>query len=293
MYALGFLLAGVLLLVLLSRREHLTLSAPMVDIRDTVPPAEQDRLFAMAPTSLQTRATATNTAMANPIDRSKSFVAGIIRDFQVDIYVQATAPITEAVVDAWVATKKAVYATAAASPLTTFYLDAYSNGDAKRLVMSYVGLPAAATTPPVNPPPASSTTAIPTSIPQALQSLQENLLEYKMTGNSTYKTAYDGTKRWIDNYIATLNTQIARDADGIVSEITSHESATPELAKSQADFQAVKTNGPKVEDTYLTIKKQMDHHTGADAPSSSDTSTYIKGGIAAGLIVGALVLVLL
>lgn len=286
MYALGVLLAGVLLLILMSPREHLTISAPMVDIRDTVPPAEQDRIFAMAPTSLQTRATATNTAMGNPVDRSKSFVAGIIRDFQTEIYVPATAPITEAVVTTWVATKKTAYTTEPASPLTTFYLDAYSNGDAKRLVMSYVGLTSAATTPPINPPPASST-ATPTSIPQALQYLQDNLLEYKMTGNDTYKSAYDGTKRWIDSYIASLNTQLARDADGISSQITSYDSAAPELAKSQADFQAVKENGPKVEDTYLTIKKQMDHQLGA----SSDTSSYVKGAIAAGLGLGVLALV--
>lgn len=288
MYALGFLLAGVLLLILMTPREHLTISAPMVDIRDTVPPAEQDRIFAMAPTSLQTRATATNTAMGNPVDRSKSLVAAIIRDFQTEIYVPATAPITEAVVTAWVATKKTAYTTEPASPLTTFYLDAYSNGDAKRLVMAYVGLTSAATTPPINPPPASST-ATPTSIPQALQYLQDNLLEYKMTGNDMYKTAYDGTKRWIDSYIASLNTQLARDADGISSQITSYDSAAPELAKSQADFQAVKTNGPKVEDTYLTIKKQMDHRLGADAPA--ETSTYVKGAIAAGLGLGVLALV--
>jgi hypothetical protein len=286
MYALGFLLAGVLLLILMSPREHLTISAPMVDIRDTVPPAEQDRIFAMAPTSLQSRATATNTAMGSPVDRSKSLVAAIIRDFQTDVYVMATAPITEAVVTAWAATKKTAYSTMSTSPLTTFYLDAYSNGDAKRLVMSYVGLTSAATTPPINPPPASST-ATPTSIPQALQYLQDNLLEYKMTGNDTYKSAYDGTKRWIDSYIASLNTQLARDADGISSQITSYDSAAPELAKSQADFQAVKENGPKVEDTYLTIKKQMDHRLGA----SSDTSSYVKGAIAAGLGLGVLALV--
>jgi hypothetical protein len=288
MYTAGLLLLGVLVLFALSRREHLTISAPMVDIRDTATQAEQDRIFAMAPTSLQTRATATNTAMGNPVDRSKSFVAGIIRDFQTDVYVPATAPITEAVVTTWVATKKAFYQQARETPLMTFYLDAYSNGDAKRLVMTYVGLTAAATTPPVNPPPASSTTT-PTSIPQALQYLQDNLLEYKMTGNDMYKTAFDGTKRWIDSYIASLNTQLARDADGISSQITSYESATPDLTKSLADFQAVKANGPKVEDTYLTIKKQMDHQTGAGAPS--DSSSYVKGAIAAGLGLGALALV--
>jgi hypothetical protein len=285
MYTAGLLLLGVLVLFALSRREHLTISAPMVDIRDTATQAEQDRIFAMAPTSLQTRATATNAAMGNPTDRSKSFVAGIIRDFQAEIYAPATAPITEAVVTTWVATKKTAYTAAAASPLTTFYLDAYSNGDAKRLVMSYVGLTSAATTPPINSPPVPSTTP-PTSIPQALQYLQDNLLEYKMTGNDMYKTAYDGTKRWIDNYIATLNTQVARDADGISSQITSYETATPELAKSQADFQAVKAEGPKLENTYLTIKKQMDQATAAP----TDSGTYVKGGIAAALGLGALAL---
>jgi hypothetical protein len=285
MYTPGLLLLGVLVLFALSRREHLTISAPMVDIRNTMRPAEQDRIFAMAPTSLQTRATATNAAMGNPTDRSKSFVAGIIRDFQTEIYVPATAPITEAVITAWVATKKTAYTTEPASPLTTFYLDAYSNGDAKRLVMAYVGLTAAATTPPINTPPTPSTAA-PTSIPQALQYLRDNLLEYKMTGNDMYKTAYDGTKRWIDNYIATLNTQVARDADGISSQITSYETATPDLAKSQADFQAVKAEGPKLENTYLTIKKQMDQSTAAP----TDSGTYVKGAIAAGLGLGALAL---
>jgi hypothetical protein len=285
MYTPGLLLLGVLVLFALSRREHLTISAPMVDVRNTMRPAEQDRIFAMAPTSLQTRATATNAAMGNPTDRSKSFVAGIIRDFQTEIYVPATAPITEAVITAWVATKKTAYTTEPASPLTTFYLDAYSNGDAKRLVMAYVGLTAAATTPPINTPPTPSTAA-PTSIPQALQYLRDNLLEYKMTGNDMYKTAYDGTKRWIDNYIATLNTQVARDADGISSQITSYETATPDLAKSQADFQAVKAEGPKLENTYLTIKKQMDQSTAAP----TDSGTYVKGAIAAGLGLGALAL---
>lgn len=285
MYTPGLLLLGVLVLFALSRREHLTISAPMVDIRNTMRPAEQDRIFAMAPTSLQSRATATNAAMGNPTDRSKSFVAGIIRDFQTEIYVPATAPITEAVITAWVATKKTAYTTEPASPLTTFYLDAYSNGDAKRLVMAYVGLTPAATTPPINTPPTPSTAA-PTSIPQALQYLRDNLLEYKMTGNDMYKTAYDGTKRWIDNYIATLNTQVARDADGISSQITSYETATPDLAKSQADFQAVKAEGPKLENTYLTIKKQMDQSTAAP----TDAGTYVKGAIAAGLGLGALAL---
>jgi hypothetical protein len=284
MYTPGLLLLGVLVLVVLSQREHLTISAPMVDIRNTATQAEQDRIFAMAPTSLQSRATATNTAMGNPVDRSKSFVAGIIRDFQAEIYVPATAPITEAVVTAWVATKKTAYGATATSPLTSFYLDAYSNGDAKRLVMSYLGLTSGATIPPVSPPPTSSTSAI--SIPNVLAGMRDNLLEYKMTGDLRYKTAYDGAKGWMDRYVATLNTQLTREADAITNDVATYRNANQEMTQTQNDFQRIKAEGPKAENTYLTIKRQMDQIPVASASNDS----YIKVGIAAGLALGAGVL---
>jgi hypothetical protein len=289
MYTPGLLLLGVLVLVALSRREHLTFTSTLKDIRGMSDQAEIDRVYALAPASL--KSLATNSPAPNPLttgEKAKNLVALLVSEFQRGLYIPATTPITEAALDAWIATTLQAAATRDETPVLSFMKTALSNGDAKRLYMAYLGLTSSTTTPPINPPPASSTTT-PTSIPQALQYLQDNLLEYKMTGNDTYKTAYDGTKRWIDSYIASLNTQLARDADGISSQITSYESATPDLAKSQADFQAVKANGPKVEDTYLTIKKQMDHHTGAGAPS--DSGSYVKGAIAAGLGLGALALV--
>ena len=293
MYALGFLLAGVLLLVLLSRREHLAFDDTHKDIRSMQDTMEIDLIFTLAPSSL--RSMATNSPAPNPLpagDKAKNLIALLVSEFQRGLYIPATAPLTEAAIDGWIATTLQALTARDETPTIAFMKTAFSNGDAKRLYMAYMGLTPAATTPPVPPPPASSTATTPTSIPQALQYLQDNLLEYKMTGNSTYKTAYDGTKQWIDSYIATLNTQLARDADGISTQVSSYESATPDLAKSQADFQVVKTTGPKMEDAYLTIKKQMDHRTGADAPSS-DSGSYVKGAIAAGLMVGAIALVLM
>ena len=284
MYTPGLLLLGVLVLVALSQREHLTISAPMVDIRNTATQAEQDRIFAMAPMSLQSRATATNSAMGNPVDRSKSFVAGIIRDFQAEIYVPATAPITEAVVTTWVATKKTTYAAAATSPLTSFYLDAYSNGDAKRLVMAYLGLTSDSTIPPVNPLPTSSSAAV--SIPNILAGMRDNLLEYKMTGDLRYKAAYDGIKAWMDNYVSTLNLKLTRESDAITTDVATYRNANQEMTQTQNDFQRIKSEGPQAENTYLTIKKQMDQIPTFEPSNDS----YIKVGIAAGLALGAGVL---
>jgi hypothetical protein len=278
------LVAGILLLVLLSQREHLTFTGPIKDIRNTVDQAEQDRIFAMAPQSLQSRATAANAALGAPgPDRSKTILAGIIKDFQTEVYVPATAPITDAVVDTFVAAKRTYYRSTPTAFAAAFYDDAYSNGDARRLLRTYFNLEA-----PVlsadRLPTTSGTTA---SIPQVLEQMRDMLLEYKMSGDTRYKSAYDGLKSWMDRYVAELNLQLTREADTVTTEVSSYQTANADLTKTQSDFRTAVKEGPEVENAYLTIKQQM-NQGGPSTESSS--STYIKGGIAVGLIVGAIVL---
>jgi hypothetical protein len=286
MYTPGLLLIGVLVLVALGQREHLTISAPMVDIRATQNAAETDRIYGLAPESLKSLATNSNAPNPNPAggDKAKNLIVAIIQDFQGSVYVPATAPITEAVVDSYVARILQVFNTRPDTPTNSFYKTAFSNGDAKRLVMAYMGLTADASLPPVNPLPTSSTTAI--SIPSLLASMRDNLLEYKMTGNPRYKSAYDGTKTWMDRYIASLNTKLARESDAITEEVTRYRTANADMTKTQSDFQRVKTEGPKAENTYLTIKQQMDQIPVFDG----STNAYIKVGIAGGLAIVAGVL---
>jgi hypothetical protein len=113
--------------------------------------------------------------------------------------------------------------------------------------------------------------------------MRDNLLEYKMTGRSEYKSVYEGTKAWLDQYIANLNTQLTREADAITTDVTTYRFVPSELRQTQAEFQQVKTDGPALENSYLTIKKQMDQVPGPDT-----TGLYIKGGVAVGLILGAI-----
>jgi hypothetical protein len=284
MYTPGLLL-GVLVLVALTQREHLTISAPMVDIRSTQNAAETDRIYALAPQSL--KSLATNSPAPNPFstgDKAKNLIAVIIGAFQRMVYVPATAPITEPVVDSWVAQILQFLSQESDTPTNSFYRTAFSNGDAKRLAMAYVGLTSDSTIPPVNPLPTSSTAAV--SIPNILAGMRDNLLEYKMTGDERYKSAYDGIKAWMDNYISTLNLRLTRESDAITSDVAAYQTANQDMTQTQTEFQRIKAEGPRVENTYLTIKKQMDQIPTFE-PS---TDAYIKVGIAGGLAIVAGVL---
>jgi hypothetical protein len=285
MYTRELLLAAglLLLLVVLGRREHLAFTETIKDVRFNADQTEQDRIFALAPTSLQQKAVALNAAMENPVDRSKIYVAEFIRNFQWKVYMPATAPITETVVDNFVSSERATLQSTtvgAGNLLVPFYLEAYSNGDAKRLLMAYLNLTPAGTIPPLSSVPTSSV-----SIPKLLEQMRDNLLEYKMTGRSEYKSVYDGTKAWLDQYISTLNTQLTTQADSITADVNSYRSANTEMAQTQTDFTRLRTEGPQVEDAYLTIKQQMN-----EVPEPDTTNLYVKGGIAVGLVLGAIAL---
>lgn len=282
MYTQGLLLAGILLLILVGQREHLTFTATIKDIRTTVDQAEQDRIFAMAPQSLQSRATATNAALGVPgPDRTKTLIAGIIKDFQMEVYAPATAPITDLVVDNFVEAKRAYYRANPSAFAASFYEEAYANGDARRLLRSYFGLQ----TPLISTDRLPSSSSSTVSVPSILEQMRDMLLEYKVTGDARYKTAYDNLKGWMDRYVATLTVQLAREADAVTADVATYQNANTEIQKTQTDFRTAVKEGPEVENIYTTIKRQMD-----EAPMIDSSGTYVKAGIAGGLILGAIAL---
>ena len=271
------LVAGILLLLLLGQREHLSFTTTIKDVRNTVDQAEQDRIFAMAPTSLQRRAQA-----ADPI-HPKLLVATIIRDFQKDVYVTATAPITETVINSFVAAKRTYYTATPEALNAAFFLEAYTSGDAKRLLFSYFTLPSVALPPDQAPPPPTPSGNV--SVYRVLDQMKSALLNYKMSGDARYKTSYDGLKTWMDQYVSSVNTQLAQEANSITQEVNQYKSANTEIGRIQTDFRRVQREGPEVENAYLTLKKQMDY-----VPETDQTSFYVKVGIAVGLVLGAIVL---
>ena len=284
MYTRELLLAaGIVLLVFLGRREHLDIAAPMHDFTTGSTPDQKKVVFDMAPASLQRSAVLASTQKYGSDSSASLLVSNFVKEFQGRVYKASPTPITETMVETHVTEMKAAYTASTLDPiLKAFFQEAYSNGDAKRLLMTYIGL--ASGNIPIGSVPTSSTGI---SLPTVLGQMRDYLLEYKMTGKSQYKTAYDGLKAWMDRYLSDLSTSLERDADTISADVNTYRSSNTEMTKTQTDFQTVKTQGPQLEDAYHTIKTQMDQ-----TPLPDTTGLYVKGGIAVGLVVGAIALTL-
>ncbi len=229
----------------------------------------------MAPASLS--AAATTVAATLTGTTKEQVVAGLVVDFQNFVAYGVTSTfVSEADVDSFVQARSRELA-GAQSGLAAFKLTHFRNGNVKTLLLTYFG---------IAPSTMQSAALSQANLVNALSVFRDNLLEYKLTGNAAYKSASDGAKTWLDQYVQSLNLQVNQTADSLNAQVASYTSANPELTKAQSDFQTLKTEGPKAENTYQTIRRQMNQ-----APVEPDTTNlYVKGGIAAGLVLGAIVL---
>lgn len=244
------------------------------NIRTGADASEASRIYEMAPEAM--KAGATTLAPLLQGTTKEQIVAGLVVDFQTFVsYGLTSTYVSEADVDSYVQARTRELG-GSASGLAAFKLTHFRNGNVKTLLMTYFG---------IQPATMSSTALEQGNLVNALGVYRDNLLEYKLSGNTAYKSAADGAKAWLDQYLRGLNLQVNQTADEISSQVATYQSANPELTKIQTDFQRVKTEGPKAEDTYQTIRRQM-----GQAPPSDTTSVYVKGGIALGLVVGALAL---
>lgn len=245
------------------------------NIRTGADAAEAARIFAMAPTSMSAAATTLAATLSGTT--KEQVVAGLVVDFQNFVaYGVSSTFVSEADVDSFVQARTQELATAQ-SGLAAFKLTHFQNGNVKSLLLTYFG---------ISPSTMQSAALSQANLVNALNVFRDNLLEYKLTGNAAYKTASDGAKSWLDQYIQSLNLQVTQTADSLNTQVASYTSANPELTKAQSDFQTLKTEGPKMEDRYQTIRRQMSQSS--EAPDT--TNLYVKGGIAAGLVLGAVVL---
>ena len=108
---------------------------------------------------------------------------------------------------------------------------------------------------------------------------RENLTEYKLTGNSAFKTAADNAKVWLDKYVTFLQDQAQRQANSIQSFVSDYEKTNPELVDMQKRIQQVQKEGPRLQDTYETeIEAQ------AEEDDVDMTPYYVKGGLIVGVL---------
>ncbi len=122
----------------------------------------------------------------------------------------------------------------------------------------------------------------PTDFGQAVELYRKNYIEYRATGKSEYKIAYENAERWIQLYLESIAKQIGSGATYINQFVTNYQSSNPDLATLQSQFRSIRKQGPALEDQYVTIKR-----IGSDnqSPEPEDwTAHYVKGVIAVGLL---------
>jgi hypothetical protein len=123
---------------------------------------------------------------------------------------------------------------------------------------------------------------------QMLAKYRFSLLEYKVTGQTPYKTAANEAERWLRDYISTLNTSVQSDAAYIRRFIKEYESTNPDLIKFQKDIQEARKKGPELSDIYEGQQKIL-----PEEPEVDEWLFYTKvaavGGIFALAAVAAFV----
>lgn len=119
----------------------------------------------------------------------------------------------------------------------------------------------------------------------ALELYRKNYLDYKLTGNTAYKTAYTNAQEWIELYLRNLEQSVSKGASSIDKFVKDYAQANPDMMNMKSQLRTIQEEGPRLQDAYVTEQKAN------EAPPPPDTTHYyVKGAIVAGLVVLLLVL---
>lgn len=113
---------------------------------------------------------------------------------------------------------------------------------------------------------------------EILARYSQAVLEYKTTGNSSFKMQADVDKKWLDEYIRWLETQSETQSGRIQAFLAEYQSTNPDLMRLQGQLRSVKDQGPKLQNDLDTIREST-----KEEPFDY-TQVYIKGGLIAGVL---------
>ena len=105
-----------------------------------------------------------------------------------------------------------------------------------------------------------------------------SLLEYKVTGQSTYKQQAEVAEKWLNDYLKTLEQSIQSDTNFIDQFAKNYEKTNPELAKFQKEIAEARKQGPELNDLYegeLKTKEEV---------VRDDSMYYTKAAIIGGVL---------
>lgn len=114
---------------------------------------------------------------------------------------------------------------------------------------------------------------------QALELYRKNYLDYKVTGQSTYKVAYENAQRWIELYLKNLQSQVDSDQAFVSQFLQEYSRTNPELDTMRTNMKEIQEKGPQLQDQYETLVRSKENEEQVDT-----TSLYLKAVAIAGLL---------
>jgi hypothetical protein len=106
---------------------------------------------------------------------------------------------------------------------------------------------------------------------------QQNLTDYKVTGNAGLKPVVDTDKTWLDSYVASLEQKSQQQQGFIQRFMQDYQNTNPELVEMQAKLKEIREKGPALQDAYETEKQAMEEEP------IDFTPYYVKAGLIVGV----------
>lgn len=114
---------------------------------------------------------------------------------------------------------------------------------------------------------------------QAVEIFKYNYIQYRTTGKTYYKDAYESAQKWIEDYLARLNGDIEKSGSDIKEFVDKYANSGTDIGNLGASLKEIRREGPALQDKYETIKRIQTEESKTDY-----TDYYVKGGIAAALL---------
>jgi len=128
-------------------------------------------------------------------------------------------------------------------------------------------------------PPAQS--SIPPELQAAFSAYRTNYAAYTVTGNTSYKTAYENAMTAINRAISEASAVAEANTSYIQNFISSYQNTTGDIAALQAQSEDIQQQGPALQNT-LAQEQQLHSHTVSVA---DETTLYVKSAIVFGLLI--------
>jgi hypothetical protein len=95
----------------------------------------------------------------------------------------------------------------------------------------------------------------PSEFERILEIYRTNLIQYKLSGNESFKQPVENSKKWLDDFLVSQNTAADARKQEIETFMRTYDTANPDMSGLKTDMAKIRENGPKLQTLYETEKE--------------------------------------